>query len=58
MGHAARKTEHSGAKHGVGAFWGPKRVAKKTSNRVRRENGKREVRSGMDDSPTLDGRKP
>lgn len=58
MGHAARKTEHCGAKHGVGAYWGPKKAAKKASKRVRRENGKREIRSGIGDAPSPDGRKP
>ena len=44
MGYEAKKTEHSGAKHGNGAYWGPKKDAKKESNKIRRRNGKREVR--------------
>ena len=32
----ALKTEHSGAKHGNGAYWGPKRLAKRKSNKRRR----------------------
>lgn len=32
----ALKTEHSGAKHGSGAYWGRKRQAKKLSNKARR----------------------
>ncbi len=33
-----------GAKRGSGAYWGPKKDAKKESNKVRRRNWKREVR--------------
>jgi len=44
MGCEAKKTEHSGAKHGNGAYWGYKWEAKKESNRIRRENWKREIR--------------
>jgi hypothetical protein len=44
MGFAAKKTEHCGAKHGKGAYWGHKWEAKKQSNRIRRENWKREIR--------------
>lgn len=47
MGFVAKKTEHAGAKHGVGAFYGRKKAAKKQSNRIRRENFKREVRDGL-----------
>lgn len=43
------KTEHSGPKRGQGAYYGPKRVAKKKSNRIRRENGKRDVRVSLTD---------
>jgi hypothetical protein len=32
----AIKTEHSGAKHGNGAYWGRKRDAKAESNTARR----------------------
>ena len=34
------KTEHSGAKHGKGAFYGRKKDAKKFSKKARRQNGK------------------
>jgi hypothetical protein len=44
MGYEAKKTEHSGPKRGNGAYWGYKWQAKKESNRIRRENAKREVR--------------
>jgi hypothetical protein len=44
MGYAAKKTEHSGPKRGSGAYWGYKCEAKKESNRIRRENWKREIR--------------
>jgi hypothetical protein len=48
MGTKVTKTEHCGAKHGQGAFWGPKAVAKQKSKRKRRENWKREIRSETD----------
>ncbi|MBI5674857.1 MAG: hypothetical protein HZC48_03360 [Nitrospirae bacterium] len=40
MGYEAKKTEHSGAKKGCGAYWGRKADAKKQSNRKRREINK------------------
>ena len=40
MGQGAKKTEHSGAKKGCGAYWGRKVAAKKESNRQRREDDK------------------
>jgi hypothetical protein len=45
MGYEAKKTEHSGPKRGNGAYWGYKCEAKKESNRIRRENWRREIRS-------------
>lgn len=42
MGNEAKKTEHSGAKKGKGAYWGKKERAKEESNKVRRDNDKRE----------------
>jgi hypothetical protein len=36
MGYTAKKTDHAGAKHGSGAYWGPKQDAKKESNKLRR----------------------
>ena len=44
MGYEAKKTEHSGPKRGNGAYWGYKWEAKKESNRIQRENWRREVR--------------
>jgi len=38
-----RKSEHAGAKHGNGAYWGPKAIAKHASNKKRRANGRRDV---------------
>jgi hypothetical protein len=43
MANRARKTEHSGAKHGKGAYWGRKADAKKHSKKQRRTNAKKEV---------------
>lgn len=36
MAGRAKETEHSGAKHGNGAYWGRKVDAKAESNKVRR----------------------
>lgn len=59
MGYEAKKTEHSGAKHGNGAYWGPKNDAKKESNKVRRRNWKREVAQEPDlRQPLIQGRNP
>lgn len=38
-----KKTEHAGAKHGCGAYWGPKAVAKQASNKERRRIGRSTV---------------
>lgn len=43
MAQNAKKTEHSGAKKGNGAYWGRKVAAKKESNKKRRENDKTSV---------------
>lgn len=43
MAYQAKKTEHSGAKKGKGAYWGRKADAKKESSRVRREDDKKNV---------------
>jgi hypothetical protein len=48
MGYEAKKTEHCGPKRGNGAYWGYKWEAKKESNRIRRENAKREIRDEAD----------
>ena len=45
MGYEAKKTEHAGPKRGNGAYWGYRWDAKKESNRIRRENWKREIRA-------------
>ena len=54
MGYQAKKTEHSGAKHGNGAYWGPKQDAKKQSSKIRRRNWKKDLRqqSGVPDPVT------
>jgi hypothetical protein len=44
MGYQAKKTEHTGAKHGSGAYWGPKKDAKKESGKIRRRNEKQALR--------------
>lgn len=51
MANKARKTEHAGAKHGGGAYWGRKAQAKAESNRARRtgdRNAAKEDRSTHD----------
>ena len=54
MGYEAKKTEHCGPKRGEGAYWGYKWEAKKESNRIRRENAKREIRdAGNEDDRRL-----
>jgi len=50
MAVKARKTEHSGAKKGRGAFYGPKAVAKEMSNRRRRADSKRAARLNREDT--------
>lgn len=46
MADKAVKTEHAGAKHGSGAFWGPKRDAKHESNKARRIADRNAAREG------------
>jgi len=41
MAHQAKETEHAGAKHGRGAYWGIKGKAKKESAKKRRKNDKK-----------------
>ena len=43
MANKARKTEHSGPKKGRGAYWGPKRDAKKENAKLRRRNNKEKI---------------
>ncbi len=40
MGYEVKKTEHSGAKKGCGAYWGRKADAKKQSNHKRRKQAR------------------
>jgi hypothetical protein len=47
MGYEAKRTEHCGPKRGNGAYWGYRWDAKKESNRIRRENAKREIRDEL-----------
>ena len=53
MGYEAKKTEHCGPKRGNGAYWGYKWEAKKESNRIRRENWKREIRTALTETDSL-----
>ncbi len=46
----SRKTEHAGAKHGNGAYWGPKWIAKKASNRERRRSALEAARAVLPDN--------
>lgn len=43
MAAKAIATEHSGAKHGNGAYWGPKADAKRESNKARRAADRKAV---------------
>jgi hypothetical protein len=47
MGYAAKKTEHTGAKRGRGAYWGQKCDAKSESKKIRRRNSKQEIRDQL-----------
>jgi hypothetical protein len=58
MGYEAKKTEHCGAKHGNGAYWGYRWDAKKESNRIRRENAKREICDGVNAAEDRDPTDP
>ena len=49
MAYKSRKSEHSGAKKGKGAYWGVKLDAKKEAKRLRRENNKSIIRNGEKD---------
>ena len=46
MANAAVKTEHAGAKHGNGAYWGRKADAKRQSNKARREADRQTTAEG------------
>ena len=56
MAYRAKQTEHTGAKHGNGAYWGPKKEAKKESNKLRRRQGKQALL--RDDPSSLRGYAP
>lgn len=47
MAGNAHKTEHSGAKHGNGAYWGRKADAKKQSKKLRRTNGRKAAQEAV-----------
>lgn len=47
MAYRAHKTEHTGAKHGRGAYWGSKYEAKKESNKLRRKNQREEIQQAL-----------
>src|ERR1700686_741453 len=49
MGFSARKTEHTGAKHGRRAYWGTKYEAKRDSRKIRR----RKLETGTEKGPGL-----
>ena len=46
MAYATTATEHSGAKHGKGAFYGRKADAKLQSRKIRRQADKAAAREG------------
>jgi hypothetical protein len=48
----------AGPKRGNGAYWGYKWEAKKESNRIRRQNAKREIRSAVDEESVEPPLKP
>lgn len=50
MARKAKKTEHSGAKKGRGAFYGRKAEAKKVSTQRRRAHSKDMERGASDDT--------
>jgi hypothetical protein len=50
MAYRAKKTEHTGAKHGKGAYYGRKADAKQHSNKQRRKNAKKEVEEKGDEA--------
>ena len=47
MGYKAEKAEHTGAKHGRGAYWGTKAEAKKESSKIRRRNSGKDLRQQL-----------
>jgi hypothetical protein len=55
MAYKAKKTEHSGSKKGCGAYWGPKRDAKRESSRARRQAAQGQVMADADKGCILHG---
>jgi hypothetical protein len=53
MAYKAKKTEHSGSKKGRGAYYGPKRDAKRESSRARRHAARKRVKADPPDDPFL-----
>lgn len=47
MSQRAKKTEHSGAKKGMGAYRGGKKNAKEESNKKRRADGHQQSKEGL-----------
>ena len=47
MGNKAPATEHSGAKHGRGAYYGPKAAAKRDSKKKRRAIDKEIIKNEL-----------
>ena len=48
-----RKTEHTGAKHGCGAYYGSKAIAKHASNKERRISNRRAVAAALGELEVL-----
>jgi hypothetical protein len=49
MGNKAKYTEHSGAKNGGGGYYGHRAEAKLESNKKRREDTKKVIKSQRDE---------
>lgn len=47
MAHKANKTEHVGAKRGIGAYYGKKADAKRESKKARRQQAKQLAREEL-----------
>lgn len=50
-----RKTEHAGAQHGCGAYYGPKAIANQASNTERRRHARRGVSAAIEELDLRDG---
>jgi hypothetical protein len=53
MAYNAKKTEHAGPKRGSGSFYGRKALAKKASNRGRREADKQKASTADHETVSL-----